>query len=133
MTSSFWLSCLNTFTVANSFCFVDESSKCWHGRPKRFHGSWYTSVFVHFYPEGWDQKKSMEELHYSIPPHWSAEPTPSDEPRAVMVGTSMMEPDCVHVWCGLADSVKWKGPGIEGEVLTTNHHKYPLKHFHDEL
>jgi len=27
-----------------------ESSKCLHGRPKKFNGSWYTSVFTHYYP-----------------------------------------------------------------------------------
>jgi predicted 2-oxoglutarate/Fe(II)-dependent dioxygenase YbiX len=27
-----------------------ESSKCLHGRPRPFNGSWYTSVFVHYYP-----------------------------------------------------------------------------------
>ena len=27
-----------------------ESSKCFHGRPKKFNGSWYTSVFSHYYP-----------------------------------------------------------------------------------
>jgi prolyl 4-hydroxylase len=31
-----------------------ESSKVWHGRPKRFNGSWYSSVFAHYYPtHGW--------------------------------------------------------------------------------
>ena len=28
-----------------------ESSKCFHGRPHRFKGSWYSSVFVHYYPK----------------------------------------------------------------------------------
>lgn len=27
-----------------------ESSKCLHGRPKRFKGKWYSSLFVHYYP-----------------------------------------------------------------------------------
>jgi len=31
-----------------------ESSKLWHGRPKRLNGSWYSSIFVHYYPKhGW--------------------------------------------------------------------------------
>lgn len=110
-----------------------ESSKCWHGRPKRFKGSWYTSVFIHYYPKGWDKDDHIKDVHYSIPPQWSSDPTPCDEPRAEMVGTSMKEPDCEHVWCGLKDSIKWSGGGVEGEVLTTNNHKYELKHFHDEL
>ena len=32
-----------------------ESSKCLHGRPKRFKGKWYSSLFVHYYPaEDWN-------------------------------------------------------------------------------
>ena len=27
-----------------------ESSKCFHGRPTKFNGSWYTSVFTHYQP-----------------------------------------------------------------------------------
>lgn len=33
-----------------------ESSKCFHGRPIPFEGgegAYYTSVFSHYYPEGW--------------------------------------------------------------------------------
>lgn len=104
-----------------------------HGRPKRFKGSWYTSVFIHYYPVGWDDHDSVAETHYSIPPQWSADPTPANVDRAVMVGTAMKEPDCPDEWCGLKDAVKWQGGGIEGEVLTTNHHKYDLKHWRDEL
>ena len=111
-----------------------ESSKCWHGRPKRFKGSWYTSVFLHFYPKGdWRDRDSKSEGHYAVPPHWSEEPTSSEQDRLQMSGTSMLEPDCEHVWCGLKDSVKWSGPGVEGEVLTTNNHRFKLEHFNDEL
>lgn len=112
-----------------------ESSKCWHGRPKRFNGSWFSSIFIHYYPKGWkDNQDPILEVHYSIPPQWSANPTPSDETPAVMVGTSIKEPDCVDEWCGLKDAIKLSGPGVEGEVLTANNHKYELKHFrHDEL
>jgi len=28
-----------------------ESSKCFHGRPRKFNGSWYSSIFVHYYPK----------------------------------------------------------------------------------
>lgn len=38
-----------------------------------------------------------------------------------MVGTSLKEPGCDHVWCGLKDSVKWYGPAIEGKVITAGH------------
>jgi len=27
-----------------------ESSKCFHGRPTKFNGSWYTSLFTHYKP-----------------------------------------------------------------------------------
>jgi prolyl 4-hydroxylase len=27
-----------------------ESSKLFHGRPRRLNGSWYSSIFVHYYP-----------------------------------------------------------------------------------
>ena len=111
-----------------------ESSKCWHGRPKRFRGSWYSSVFAHYYPKDWGLHDAFLEVHYAVPPVWHGEPTPSEEPRLEMVGTSMKEPDCEHEWCMLKDSVRWSGPGVEGEVLTANNHRYKLKSFlHDEL
>jgi hypothetical protein len=111
-----------------------ESSKCWHGRPKRFKGSWYSSVFAHYYPTDWGLHDEMLEVIYAVPPVWLGEPTPSEEPRLEMVGTSMKEPDCEDEWCMLKDSVKWSGPGVEGEVLTANNHRYKLKPFlHDEL
>jgi len=31
-----------------------ESSKCLHGRPRVFNGSWYSSIFTHYSPLGWD-------------------------------------------------------------------------------
>ena len=31
-----------------------ESSKAFHGRPRKFKGKWYSSIFVHYYPVGWD-------------------------------------------------------------------------------
>jgi len=35
-----------------------ESSKCLHGRPKKFKGKWYSSIFVHYYPaENWKVSK----------------------------------------------------------------------------
>jgi hypothetical protein len=104
-----------------------ESSKCWHGRPKRFKGSWYTSVFAHFYPVDWRGHDASLDAHYAVPETWHDKPTPSEEARMEMVGTSMKEPDCEHAWCMLKDSVKWNGPGVEGEVLTVNNHRYKLK------
>lgn len=97
-----------------------ESSKCIHGRPKRFNGSWYSSLFVHYRPVEWNLEAADLETHYAIPSHWY-KPEPLD-PRLeemVMVGTSMKEPECPEEWCGTKDSVKWYGPGIEGKVIST--------------
>jgi len=97
-----------------------ESSKCFHGRPHTFKGSWYSSIFVHYYPVGWDTTGIEAETHYVVPPHWNKNPpAESDQDRLAMVGTSMKEPECENVWCGLNNSVKWQGPGIAGEVITT--------------
>lgn len=110
-----------------------ESSKCFHGRPRKFKGSWYVSVFVHFYPVDWLQTDHLMEMHYAVPPVWNDNPPEGVDETLQMVGTSMKEPGCPDVWCDLEHAVKWQGPGEEGYVLTTNQHKYQLKHFHDEL
>mmetsp|Transcript_4488 Transcript_4488/g.8617 ORF Transcript_4488/g.8617 Transcript_4488/m.8617 type:complete len:344 (-) Transcript_4488:14849-15880(-) len=100
-----------------------ESSKCFHGRPHTFKGSWYSSIFVHYYPKyDWDKQSRSLEAHYAVPPHWSQDlPPPYDDDleELVMVGTSMKEPQCENSWCALKNSVKWYGPAIEGEVITT--------------
>ena len=36
-----------------------ESSKCFHGRPKKFNGDWYTSLFLHYSPVDWDSKVGL--------------------------------------------------------------------------
>lgn len=54
-----------------------ESSKCHHGRPTKFNGSWYTSVFVHYIPTEYDREGAMLETQYAIPPHWN-QVKPSD-------------------------------------------------------
>mmetsp|Transcript_29623 Transcript_29623/g.60485 ORF Transcript_29623/g.60485 Transcript_29623/m.60485 type:complete len:397 (-) Transcript_29623:155-1345(-) len=51
-----------------------ESSKCFHGRPTKFIGTWYSSIFVHYYPKGWDKPKRRMDAHYAVPPHWSDQP-----------------------------------------------------------
>jgi len=97
-----------------------ESSKCFHGRPQTFKGSWYSSIFIHYSPVGWDKKEKELANHYAVPPNWY-DLLPDDEnlEKLQIVGTSMKEPECEHVWCALKDSVKWYGPAIEGEVITT--------------
>lgn len=97
-----------------------ESSKCFHGRPHTFKGSWYSSIFVHYYPVDWDVDAKAPEIHYSVPRHWNEDiPEETDADKLVMVGTSMKEPECENVWCSLKDSVKWRGPAIDGVVITT--------------
>jgi hypothetical protein len=100
-----------------------QSSKCFHGRPHKFVGSWYSSIFVHYYPKNnWDGALKNIEGHYAVPPEWKeydAPPYDDDIEQLAVVGTSLKEPECEHVWCGLKESVKWYGPAIEGEVITT--------------
>eukprot|EP00521_Asterionellopsis_glacialis_P011113 CAMPEP_0195310056 /NCGR_PEP_ID=MMETSP0707-20130614/39054_1 /TAXON_ID=33640 /ORGANISM="Asterionellopsis glacialis, Strain CCMP134" /LENGTH=343 /DNA_ID=CAMNT_0040374365 /DNA_START=44 /DNA_END=1075 /DNA_ORIENTATION=- len=106
-----------------------ESGKCFHGRPTKFNGSWYTSVFTHYYPDSEEWKSVNHELegHYGIPPHWNSKPAWDPKyPKLKIIGTSMHEPECEGNWCLLEDSVKWEGPGEYGQVLTTGQHRYPL-------
>jgi hypothetical protein len=114
-----------------------ESSKCLHVRPHNFKGSWYSSLFIHYYPTDWKKEIQMNEIHYAVPPHWSQEPEwDTDYVKLVMSGTSMKESDCENVWCGLENSVKWHGPAIEGEVITTgwtNTSKVVEDEAHEEL
>jgi len=112
-----------------------ESSKCFHGRPKTFKGSWYSSIFVHYYPVDWDTVSRDMESHYAVPPVWSKQYAPPGDDgleKLVMVGTSMKEPDCDHVWCALNDPVTWTGPAKEGEVISATGKSY-LGNFGDEL
>jgi hypothetical protein len=97
-----------------------ESSKCFHGRPHTFKGSWYSSIFVHYSPVGWEKDKVSSEVHYAVPKHWSDNPSDgTTENKLEMLGTSMKEPECENVWCGLKNTVKWNGPAIQGEIITT--------------
>ena len=99
-----------------------ESSKCIHGRPKNFTGSWYSSIFVHYYPEHWDTKDFSLESHYAVPPHWHERSPPDDSlDEVVVVGTGFYEPNCADTWCYLKDSVKWHGPAKEGVVITAGY------------
>ena len=85
-------------------------------------GSWYSSIFVHYYPShDWDGDNNLES-HYAVPGSWNE--IPEDDPNdgleeLVVVGTSLKETSCENVWCGLQNSVKWQGPAEEGEVITT--------------
>ena len=102
-----------------------ESSKCIHGRPRRFNGSWYSNIFVHYYPTDWDTEQAELEVYYSLPPNWDVGPyDPSVAPgieKLEMSGTGMKEPNCPDWWCGTVDTVKWEGPAKEGVVITTGY------------
>ncbi len=46
---------MNEVVLESGDMLFYESSKCLHGRPKRFKGKWYSSIFVHYYPaENWE-------------------------------------------------------------------------------
>jgi len=99
-----------------------ESSKCIHGRPRNFTGSWYSSIFVHYYPTNWDTRNANLEGHYAVPPHWSDQSPPDPNlDELVVVGTGFHEPKCQDMWCALSQSVKWHGPAKEGVVMTTGY------------
>jgi hypothetical protein len=106
-----------------------ESSKCFHGRPRRYVGGWYSSLFTHYYPVGWDDVEEGIEMkaHYRVPPDWSEEaPKEGGEggeggaAELVVSETSFSEPDCMEGWCGLVDTIVWERPeGLEyGQVLS---------------
>mmetsp|Transcript_6269 Transcript_6269/g.9640 ORF Transcript_6269/g.9640 Transcript_6269/m.9640 type:complete len:349 (+) Transcript_6269:98-1144(+) len=105
-----------------------ESSKCFHGRPKKFIGSWYSSIFVHYYPkDNWDRNGRELEGHYAIPEHWrDVSEEPEQHAKAHVVGTGLIEPECEGNWCLLSESVKWKGPAEDGMVITANGEMFPL-------
>ena len=104
---------------------------CDQGRPTTFIGSWYTSVFVHFYPkEGWLTETRDYESHFAIPPNWR-DTRPSILPSLQWIGTSAREPECPDSWCHLINAVHWEGPGEFGQVMTGGGQKYPLKKLGD--
>lgn len=113
-----------------------ESSKCFHGRPRRLNGSWYTSVFAHYYPKhGWSDKNHELETHYAVPPHWAQDPPAQRKQRKLqMVGTTMKEPACPDDWCRTQDTVKWSGPGEKGFWIDPLFNKHTFNpRIHDEL
>ncbi|GAB5356912.1 hypothetical protein AAMO2058_000329100 [Amorphochlora amoebiformis] len=75
-----------------------ESAKLLHGRPKRFNGKWYTSLFTHYYPVGWE--KTTQDVIGMMPSEWQDEPEDNGEPRLTIVGTGLLE-HCKSHWCDL--------------------------------
>jgi len=97
-----------------------ESSKAFHGRPCTFNGSWYTSVFVHFYPVGHKEAHNPNDKLYAMPYNRDAEPEEHDQIPFDMDGTTFDEPTCPDRWCGIQDSIKWKGPAEHGFLSVPN-------------
>ena len=96
-----------------------ESSKCLHGRPKKFSGAWYSSLFIHYYPTWWNAKQVADDIMYRIPPSWDGVKPRDDELEQVLVrGTSLREPECEHDWCALKGAKQWRGPVEEGKILS---------------
>lgn len=114
-----------------------ESSKCLHGRPRRLNGSWYSSLFVHYFPrDGWEEIDHTLESHYAVPPSWSeVSNVKSGFPALELVGTSLTEPSCPNHWCGTENSVKWGGPGEKGFWITPSFQRIPFEPpgWNDEL
>ena len=95
-----------------------ESSKCAHGRPRPFNGTWYSSLFIHYYPEDWEAERMRMDAHYRVPPIWN-EKVPSNDEDLLVVETSLKEPQCEHAWCALKDTVKYSGPAeAYGKVMS---------------
>lgn len=106
-----------------------ESSKCFHGRPRPFNGSWYTSVFVHYYPaEDWIDQPHDLNTHYAIPLEWGHEPPEEKKYDALeMVGTTMREPNCPNYWCNtVKETVKWSGPAEDGILILPDMERIPF-------
>eukprot|EP00591_Stephanopyxis_turris_P006112 CAMPEP_0195522508 /NCGR_PEP_ID=MMETSP0794_2-20130614/20743_1 /TAXON_ID=515487 /ORGANISM="Stephanopyxis turris, Strain CCMP 815" /LENGTH=381 /DNA_ID=CAMNT_0040652279 /DNA_START=38 /DNA_END=1183 /DNA_ORIENTATION=- len=100
-----------------------ESSKCLHGRPTKMNGEYYSSLFSHYYPKGWDGTRNELDVHYRIPAHWHHDLPKEDEDASVeelvLVGTSVKEPACQDAWCGLKGSKMWFDLETEyGKVLS---------------
>jgi len=104
-----------------------ESSKCFHGRPHAFKGSWYSSVFSHYSPK-YGYKENFEEQAkvYAIPNHWEETPMTHHETPLVMHGTTFEEPSCPNGWCNTKWTKKWSGPGEEGYWIAPSGEKFPF-------
>ena len=89
----FSLTVTHEVTLTSGDILFYESSKCFHGRPRPFNGTWYSSVFVHYYPTH-GYKETFDEMGKvnRIPPHWADEPTSQYEIPLRMHGTTMEEP-----------------------------------------
>jgi hypothetical protein len=107
-----------------------ESAKVAHGRPTKFNGSWYTSIFAHYYPAGdWMETDHIKETVFAVPPKWDEEPDPAvinPFPLMAMSGTGYIEPDCPNYWCRSTDTINWSGPGKEGVWIDPLFREHPF-------
>ncbi|GMH66275.1 hypothetical protein TrRE_jg7510 [Triparma retinervis] len=86
-----------------------ESAKLYHGRPRPLNGSWYCSIFSHYFPVEWDVENFHWESHYGVPPTWAELEKGGEEvTKLEVIGTALNEPGCEAGWEGLKDSVKWE-------------------------
>jgi len=109
---------INEVVLTPGDLLLYESSKCIHGRPHHFNGSYYTSVFLHYYPKTWDAARMESETHYRVPPQWKEAKERKSQEELVLIKTSVKEPECLNGWCGLKDSIKHSGPGEEGFIIS---------------
>lgn len=104
-----------------------ESSKCFHGRPQTFIGSYYASIFMHYRPIDFEANKIEKEIHYAVPEHWhELAPPKEDLDELEVVGTSFKEPKCKNLLCSLDETneqsrylVNWHGPAPKGKIVTS--------------
>ncbi len=116
-----------------------ESSKCRHGRPKKYNGEFYSSLFMHYYPKDWDHERQNLDIHYRIPEKsiWKA-PSPrkenDDMHELVVANLCMKEPECEHGWCRLnRNTVTFNGPRPEyGKVISADGKVVPLPNIPNE-
>lgn len=104
-----------------------ESSKVFHGRPHTFKGTWYSSVFVHFYPAGYQDTFDENAKVFAIPPHWEKEQR--NQPLEIpleMHQTGFEEPTCPNGWCSSQYTIKWSGPAEAGYWTAPSGEKFPF-------
>ena len=100
-----------------------ESSRLLHGRPTVFQGSWYTSLFIHYKPDGyWEPGTvAMDEMVRVLPPDWSKPTVPLETsnastpaiPPLSMFGMGVEEKACGG-WC---DGVNGRRLLVRGPAL----------------
>lgn len=117
-----------------------ESSKCRHGRPTKYNGEFYSSLFMHYYPKDWVSDDIRMDVHYRIPDsHYWAEPSelPEDKmidfKRLTIQSLCLKQTECEHDWCGMKETLKWKAqnPGF-GKVLSGDGIVHELKNIPNE-